>query len=187
MTLLAALTGVPGTGKTAVGKVLAARGFEVVELGPLVERKQLYESVDEARGSRVVDPRALSDFLQPTLREARAKRGRLVLEGHLAHLVEGVEVAVVLRCRPTALAERLRARGWSEAKVRENCQAEALDAITQEAVEEVRRVLEVDTTALTAEQAAGVVAALLEGRDAPILTAHRAGSVDWGDEVLSWS
>jgi adenylate kinase len=185
--VIAALTGVPGTGKTAVGQALARRGFEVLDLGALVERKGLHEGLDEDRGSKVVDPRVLSDFLQPVLREARQKRGRLVLEGHLAHLVHGVEVAVVLRCHPAKLAERLRARGWPAEKVRENCEAEALDSLTVEAAEEVAHVLEVDTTSLEPEAAAELVAALLQGREAPAWTRHRAGSVTWGDEVLKWS
>lgn len=185
--MIAALTGVPGTGKTAVARLLVRQGFEVVELGPLVERKGLWEEVDEARGSKVVDPKALSDFLQPGLREARQKGKDLLLEGHLAHLVRGCELAVVLRCHPRELAERLRARGWPEAKVRENCQAEALDALTVEAGEELGQVLEVDTTGRGAEGTAELVGSLLRAQDPEQWTRHRAGSVSWGDEVLQWS
>lgn len=185
--MIAALTGVPGTGKTTAARALARRGFEVVDLGDLVQRKGLHEEVDEARGSKVVDPEALSRFLQAALREARMARKDLLLEGHLSHHVRGVEVAVVLRCHPRELAERLRARGWAEAKVRENCQAEALDALTIEAVEEAPQVLEVDTTGKDAAAVAAEVEGLLRGRDPEAWTAHRAGTVGWGDEVLSWS
>lgn len=185
--MIAALTGVPGTGKSSVAQLLAKQGFEVVDLGALVERKGLHDDTDQERGSKVVDPQTLSRFLQPALREARQARKDLVLEGHLSQGVEGVEVAVVLRCHPGQLAERLRARGWPEAKVRENCQAEALDALTIEAAEEVRRVLEVDTTGKAAEAVAGEVAALLRSHDAEAWNAHKPGSVSWGDEVLQWS
>ncbi|HEV8361240.1 MAG TPA: adenylate kinase family protein [Candidatus Thermoplasmatota archaeon] len=185
--MIAALTGTPGVGKTSVARALAGEGFEVLELGALVERKGLHSGVDAARGALEVDPRVLSEFLQPALREARQRRSDLVLEGHLSHLVKGVEVAVVLRCRPSALAARLRQRGWPEPKVRENCQAEALDALTIEAAEERARVLEVDTTDASAEQTAAVVARLLRQQRAEEWTAHRAGSIAWGDEVLQWS
>lgn len=185
--MIAALTGTPGVGKTSVGLALAKRGFEVLDLGQLIERKGLYEEVDEARGSKVVDPRALSQFLQLALREARLARKDLVLDSHLSHLVHGIEVAVVLRCHPQRLAERLRARGYAEAKVRENCEAEALDMLTIEACEEVARVLEVDTTGKDADATADEIAALLRNNDPEAWTAHRPGSVTWGDEVLQWS
>jgi len=185
--LIAALTGVPGTGKSSVAAELRGRGFEVVDLHDLVERKGLWDHEDAERGSKIVDPRVLSEFLQPALREARARRQPIVLEGHLAHLVKGVEVAVVLRCHPAKVAERLRARGWVEAKVRENAQAEALDAITIEAAEEVRDVLEVDTSARAAGETAALVAALLATPSPEAWTAHRAGTISWGEEVLAWS
>jgi adenylate kinase len=185
--MIAALTGTPGVGKSTVARAMVGHRWEAIDLGALVQRKGLYEEVDEARDSKVVDPRVLSRFLQPALREARMAGKDLVLEGHLAHLVEGVEVAVVLRCHPQRLAERLRARGWSEPKVRENCMAEALDALTIEATEEVRRVVEVDTTDKTPEDVARAVDALLRGQDPEAWTAHRAGTVRWDDEVLQWS
>ena len=185
--MIVALTGTPGTGKTTLGKALARHGFEVVDLGDLIQRKGLHEEVDADRDSKVVDPRTLSRFLQPALREARAAQKDLVLEGHLSHHVHGVEVAVVLRCHPQRLAERLRARGYAAEKVRENCEAEALDALTIEAAEEVPRVLEVDTTGRGAEEVAADVAALLRGQDPEAWTRHRAGSITWGDEVLQWS
>jgi adenylate kinase len=185
--LIAALTGTPGTGKTSIGRGLAKHGFEVVDLGALVERKGLHEGPDPERDAKVVDPRRLSDFLQAALRESRQRRADLLLEGHLSHLVKGVEVAVVVRCHPAKLAERLRARGYAEPKVRENAEAEALDVFTIEASEEVAHVLEVDTTDLTADAAAALVARLLKDRDPEAWTAHQAGTVSWGDEVLSWS
>lgn len=185
--MIAALTGTPGTGKTTVGRALAQAGFDVLDLGELIVRKGLYEDVDPARDSKVVDPRTLSRFLQPELRQARQARRDLVLEGHLAHEVHGVEVAVVLRCRPAQLAERLRARGWPEAKVRENCQAEALDMLTVEAAEAAPRVLEVDTTGKAPDAVAREVVALLRSTDAEAWNAHRPGSVSWGEEVLEWS
>lgn len=185
--MIVALTGTPGVGKTSVAKALRTQGWDVVDLHDLIERKGLHEGLDEERDSKVVDPRTLSDFLQPALREARARRSDLVLEGHLSHFVKGVEVVVVLRCHPRIVAERLRGRGYDEEKVRENAQAEALDMLTIEASEEVPDVLEVDTTERTADATAALVSKLLRERDPAAWTQHRAGTVTWGDEVLAWS
>ncbi|MCA1812696.1 MAG: adenylate kinase family protein [Halobacteriales archaeon] len=177
--MIAALTGTPGTGKTSVGRALRALGFDVLDLGELIERKQLWEEMDEERGSKVVDPRALSQFLQGAVREARGKGRDLVLEGHLSHLVKGVEVAVVLRCEPGELARRMQERGWSAMKVEENRVAEAVDVVLVEAVDHNPMVLEVDTTGRAAEDVAREVAALLREPSAEAWERHKPGKTDW--------
>ncbi len=75
---------------------------------------------DDARGTKEVDVDALD-------REVRAPAKLGFLVGHYAHLLTA-DLAVVLRCHPKVLADRLRARGWADAKVRENVEAEAIDA-----------------------------------------------------------
>ena len=40
-----------------------------------------------------------------------------------------MNIAVVLRSRPSVLRSRLEARGWHSEKVRENVEAEAIDVI----------------------------------------------------------
>ena len=93
-----------------------------------------------------------------------------------------VNLALVLRCRPSVLRVRLEARGWPAEKVRENVEAEAIDVITQEAVGRLPFVYEVDTTDLTVERTADAVLAILQGKT----EGHEPGSVDWSSEVLSW-
>src|SRR5207245_4790220 len=104
-----------------------------------------------------------------------------ILVAHYSHRLS-VNLAIVLRCHPRVLADRLRARGWAEAKVGENVEAEAIDVITQEAVARVPFVYEIDTTSATAGAVADIVLAILQGR----VEGRGPGHLDWSDEVLSW-
>jgi len=124
--VLVAITGTPGTGKSTAAKLLDGRGYYVVYLDQLAEERKLITGVDQARGAREVDVERLDQGIQVPV-----KLGFLV--SHYAHLMS-VDIAIVLRCHPRILAKRLRFRGWSDAKVRENVEAEAIDVITQEAV-----------------------------------------------------
>ena len=172
--MLVAITGTPGTGKTTASAIVERRGYVVIDLDDLARREGCVVGRDEARGSDEVDIEALRERLRVPSKVA-------FLKAHYSHLM-GVNLAVVLRCRPSVLRGRLEARGWPPAKIRENIEAEAIDVITQEAVRHVPFVFEVDTTARTPEETADAVLGILQGRT----SGHEPGSVDWTHEVLSW-
>ena len=175
MSVLVAVTGTPGTGKTSACEVLAARGYAVVDLDEVARREGCIAGRDEARGSDEVDVDALRTRLRVPAKLA-------FLRAHYSHRMP-VNLVVVLRCRPSVLRSRLEARGWPPEKVRENVEAEAIDVITQEAVEEgIPFVFELDTTDLTPAEAADGILGILQGRT----TGREPGSVDWSEEVLSW-
>jgi adenylate kinase len=172
--MLVAITGTPGTGKSTTCAVLSSRGYMVVDLEDLARREGLVVGRDPVRGTDEVDVEALRERLHVPAKIA-------FLKSHYSHLMD-VNLAVVLRCRPSVLRTRLEARGWPVEKVRENVEAEAIDVITQEAVDRIPFVYEVDTTDLTGDRPADAVLAILQGRT----EGHEPGSVDWASEVLSW-
>ncbi len=98
-----------------------------------------------------------------------------IVEGHLAHLLPCDRV-VVLRCRPDVLRKRLMPRNYPAGKVAENVEAEALDVILIETLEEHpgERVLEVDTTDLPVGECADRIEQFIRGE----LPASY-GSIDW--------
>ena len=172
--MLVAVTGTPGTGKTSACDVLAQRGYVVVDLDQVAREGGFVVGRDEARDSDEVDVDGLRDGLRVPAKVA-------FLRAHYAHQMN-VDLAVVLRCKPSVLRRRLEARGWSAQKIQENLEAEAIDLITQEAAERLPRVYEVDTTSSTPPQTAEAILGILQGRT----SGHEAGTIDWSDEVLSW-
>lgn len=174
--VIIAITGTPGTGKSTAGAALRSTRRSVVELGDLIKEQHLYDGKDAERDTLEVDPDVLAEKVLPLLPE-----GDVVLVGHLSHLVP-VDLVVVLRCRPSVLKDRLVSRGWRPLKVQENVEAEALDVILVEAVETGRDVVEIDTTELTEAQVAAALEEIWMGEREK----YAVGHVDWSQEVLDW-
>jgi len=171
-----AITGTPGTGKSAVAEVLAERGWRVLELNAYAKEKGLLGREDKKRSTREIDTEKLKRVLAEENLPDKA-----VLVGHLSHLV-GADLIILLRCRPSVLEERLRRRKYSKVKVRENMEAEACDVILIEAMETGVRVFEIDTTERTPEQVADAIDEILAGEKEK----YEPGHIDWSEEVLGW-
>jgi adenylate kinase len=161
-----ALTGTPGTGKTAVSARLPKRwtSLEVSDLALRFgagRRLRRGVEVDLARLGRRMRSAPYSELPE-------------IVVGHLAHLLP-VPDAIVLRCQPVELGRRLRrARRGSEVDRRANVEAEATDVVLVEALSLGRRVWEVDTTGRSVEAVARSVAAIVRTRRRP-----GVGAVDW--------
>ncbi len=177
-----ALTGTPGTGKSAVGRALSRGGFNVISLNEEAARAGLMGARDRRRGSFEVDVGALDRAVRARA-AGLSKRDPVILEGHLAHLLT-VDRAVVLRCPPALLARRLRRRGWAERKVRENVCAEAVGVIVTEAVSRLGRacVFELSTAGAAPSRGAFAVERIAGGDGAR----HRAGRIDYLEEAPRW-
>lgn len=169
-----AITGTPGTGKTSSCERLAKRGYAVIDLDDVARKEGFIVGRDEQRATDEVDVDALREHLRIPAKMA-------FLKSHYSHLM-AVNIAIVLRCRPSVLRHRLEERGWPPEKVRENVEAEAIDVIVQEAVDRLPFVFELDTTQATPNETAETILAILQGKT----TGHEPGSVDWSSEVLSW-
>jgi adenylate kinase len=163
-----ALTGTPGTGKTTVAGLLP---YRVIDINALV-KGGLNLGVDPERGCLEADMDALSRRLKEMDTAKIA-----ILEGHFSYYF--ANWAVVLRLAPAKLRGRLEARGYSENKIKENLEAEALDLILAESVESCSRVDEIDTTCRSPQEVAGLVIKIIEGglRLPP-------GQVDWLEDYL---
>jgi adenylate kinase len=184
------LTGTPGTGKTTVSERLPDE-YEVVHLNAVVDGEGLWTERDEERDSVVVDLDALREWVDERVGPPGTEEGVVVLESHLAHLLDADRV-VVLRCRPDALESRLLERNETAASAaeddetatsralarsaRENAESEALDVILSEAVEThgLDRVYEIDTTDRAPDDVAAEVEAVVAGDREP-----SAGDVDF--------
>jgi adenylate kinase len=136
MSVMIGITGTPGTGKSTVATELRCRGHLVVDLKTTIA-PYIVEH-DSVRDADVVDVDTWADAFPDT---------KGYVEGSLAHFL-ACDKIVVLRCRPDVLKNRLFSRGYTQAKIAENCMAEALDVILSETVDifALEQVYEIDTT-----------------------------------------
>lgn len=153
--MMVGIAGTPGTGKTAVGDVLARRGHRVVRVAETIAPFVLAEE----GGVREVDEEAWAAAFPPV---------DGYVEGGLAHFLP-CDRLVILRCRPDVLRRRLETRGYSPAKVAENVEAEALDVVLCEALEirPPESLLEIETTERSAEETADLAEAFACGATPP--------------------
>ncbi len=168
--MLVGITGTPGTGKTSVAEELRRRGIPVLDLKTTVEPYIVGNEDDSA----VID----TDEWAKALIKMRID---CFVEGSLAHYLP-CEKLVILRCRPDVLVKRLAPRGYSNDKIHENAEAEALDVILIEAVETFspEQLFEIDTTNNDTEKTADMILEFAESR-----LPAAFGSSDWSEYVMS--
>ncbi|OLS16099.1 MAG: dephospho-CoA kinase [Promethearchaeota archaeon CR_4] len=175
-----AISGIPGTGKSTVAKALGRLlPAPVWNLGDVAVEHELVGRDESGRDTQVVD----TDALQDTLREEipRVKADWLVVEGHYADVTpkEYIALAVVMRCKPDILWERLAVRGYSEPKVRENVQAEILGDCTSYMLdlELDSRLIEMDTSGTTPEAVASLLLGIV--RTPAKAENYPPGNINW--------
>jgi len=149
------ITGTPGTGKTTAAKHLENNVISLKEFA--VERNH-----GEQKKLFQIDIEKVRENLP----------SQYWIEGHLAHKLD-LDYCVVLRTRPEELEKRLDERGYSDEKIRENVEAEAMDLILSEASKRDFPVYELDTTEKTAKDVADEIGKAVENKK------ERTGVVDW--------
>ncbi len=133
----------------------------------------LIMSRDDEMDTGIIDLEALGMKIRA---ELKAAKGAVILDGHYAHEVTPPNMTLivfVLRKAPWALAETLHRRGYREAKVWENVEAEIMGVCTAEAVETHKKVCEIDTTKATPEESLRKMLRSLRGK------AACDGPIDW--------
>jgi adenylate kinase len=173
--VLVAVSGTPGAGKSSACRVLAERGHRVLDLNKEAVARDLVLGRDDAREAVVIDTDGLNEWV-------RSVQDDLVfLDGHVSHLLD-VDVSIVLRCNPNVLGQRLSSLGWNEQKVAENVEAEAIDVILAESLENHPDTFEVDTTEKAPGNVADIIMSIIDGEASEL----RAGSVDWSEVIMGW-
>ncbi len=181
--MLIGLTGTPGTGKTSVSKFLERkRHWKIIHLNEMIKEEHLYTEIDVERDAVIADMELVRKRLEDII--GGKENEVIVLESHLAHYI--ADIVIVLRVCPPELERRLKARGYSEEKIRENIEAEALDVILVEAFEWCEKVFEINTTGKSIEETGQgiekIVDHILNG-DEEELSEYKPGSIDWIDLV----
>ena len=170
------VTGVPGTGKTTTSRLLAEslRGKHL-DVSEFALKNNLVERLDEKRGTKIVNMKALRSEIKKLLKPQTI----LVIDGHYSpDLIEPylVSKVIVLRKAPWILRDELELRGYSQAKIRENVEAELVGSCLQDALDhqDNEKVCELDSTNTTPEEIVKQIALILKG-DKQCLY----GVIDW--------
>lgn len=164
-----AITGVPGTGKTEVSKLLSKElDYELIKINELAEKLNAYSGYDQERKCKILDMKKLKD-------EIEKLEKNIIIEGHTAHFFR-VDLVIVLRCNPEVLKKRLRKRYPSNpSKIQENLEAEILGVITSEAIMENENVYEVETTNRKPEEVVEDILKIIKGGKEEF----KVGKIDW--------
>ncbi len=167
--MMIGITGTPGCGKTSVAELLRDIGHPVLDLKTTVAPFVLEH--DDASGSNIVDVDAWADAFPYT---------DGFVEGAFAHYLPCDKI-IILRCRPDVLRERLAPRSYSEEKICENLEAEALDVILIETSDifASEQIYEIDTTSIGIES---VISQILSFVKDEIPASF--GLLDWSAYVL---
>lgn len=168
-----AVSGTPGTGKSTFAQKLAEDlDYDLIDLNEKIREEGIYD--EDSDGTMAVSTENLRKIFEDILTSEKG----FVIDGLLSYLLspEQVTDVVVLRTRPKILKTRLEKRDYSESKLKDNVESEALGVVLEETVDihGPENVYEIDTTDLSPQEVLKMFKEGLEGkRDLS------PGSVDW--------
>jgi adenylate kinase len=165
-----ALTGTPGTGKTTLSKKL---NYNIVSIN------QSYPEISDGKnenGDWLINLDKLLDNIEV------AQYNNTVFEGHVSHFLENLDLIIVLRCQPSKLQERLEERNYNQEKIRENIEAEALNIISEEAIDSYgeEKVFELDTSSSDLDESVNLLNDIINGN---IKSNKR---IDYSETIMDW-
>ncbi|KAF1763754.1 hypothetical protein GCK72_003699 [Caenorhabditis remanei] len=129
------VTGSPGTGKSTLGQQVAEKlGFEFIEISKEVRENNLQGEFDEQYNCHVLDEDKLLDHISERM---DSDDGGIVVDYHGCDLFpeRWFDVVVVLRCSTEKLYDRLKSRGYTDFKIKENVECEIFGSLLEEAKE----------------------------------------------------
>lgn len=168
------VTGSVASGKTTLAERLSKKlNFEYLDVNKIINK--ISEGYDKKRKSKIIDVGKLNKYLireisiikktnkklsiknintkkNPIIKKTiknnkKIIKNGIVIDSHLSHYLPKryVDLCVVTKCDLKKLEKRLRKRGYSKEKIRENLDAEIFDICLEEAGESGHKVIIVDT------------------------------------------
>ncbi|MBE6500788.1 MAG: AAA family ATPase [Methanobrevibacter thaueri] len=173
------ITGTPCTGKTTVSEKLSEKlGCRLIKINDLAIENDFVLGIDDEKGYKVIDIPKLNEKVSEII---GVSDELLIFEGHLAHLCEGGDKVIVLRVRPEILRSRLEGRDYSESKIYENLEAEAMGVCTAEAYDIYgENISEIDVSDLTVDEIVDELSGVISGEKT-----YHVGEVDFMDWLIS--
>ena len=185
------ISGTPCTGKTTVAielnDYLSENGFnsKLIKINDFAIENDLVLGEDPNKFYKVIDIDRLNDCLNREISGFLEdvednKTNVLIVEGHLSHLCEGADKMIILRLNPSILQTRLQERNYTESKIQENLEAEALAVCSAEAYEIYGdETNEIDASGKSLEEIRDLIIAIASGNlECPV------GSIDFMEWFL---
>ena len=165
-----ALTGTPGTGKTSISKLLNTK---------IVHLSDYYEASAEGKtnsGEWLIDLDKMNNLVK------KLELEEVFYEGHTSHTLDNLDMVILLRCDPSILKDRLATRNYSEEKINENLEAEALNIIYDEALENITadKIFQLDTTKQTQQESAKNLIEFMNGN------IKLNENFDYSERIMEW-
>ena len=178
------ISGTPCTGKTTVASdlndYLSQNGFHsrLIKVNDFAIENGLVLGEDPDKFYKVIDIDGLNECLNEEI--SQIGNSILIVEGHLSHLCEGADKMIVLRLNPSILKDRLEERNYSESKIQENLEAEALAVCSAEAYDLYgEKTNEIDASDKSVEEIRDLVIAIAsDNLECPV------GSIDFMEWLL---
>ena len=178
------ISGTPCTGKTTVASdlndYLSSNGFHsrLSKVNDFAIENDLVLGEDPDKFYKVIDIDGLNECLNEEI--SQIGNSILIVEGHLSHLCEGADKMIVFRLNPSILKGRLEERNYSESKIQENLEAEALAVCSAEAYDLYGdKTNEIDASDKSVEEIRDLVIAIAsDNLECPV------GSIDFMEWLL---
>ena len=185
------ISGTPCTGKTTVAAdlndFLSENGFnsKLIKINDFAFENDLVLGEDPDKFYKVIDIDKLNICLNEEIDNflSNDKSGSInvmIVEGHLSHLCDGADKMIVLRLDPSILKERLKERNYTESKINENLEAEALAVCSAEAYDIYEdKTNEIDVSDKSVKEIRDLIIAITtDNIDCPV------GSIDFMEWLL---
>ncbi len=174
------ITGTPGVGKSSVSKILSNKlNAKLINISTLVEDKNLFDEIDEEKEYKIVDENILCREINKII-ELETDAEFVIVDGHLSHFCKGADLVIILRVNPNILKDRLKMRNYSDSKIRENLEAEAIGVCSVESYEiHDSKACEIDVTNLSFDEILDCITDILYNN-----AKYPVGSVNFMDWLI---
>ena len=177
------ISGTPGCGKTSVANEIKKKAHAVViSINELAINEGFTQNYDKKRDTYIIDFERFIPFLVEKIKTQTDETIEfIIVEGHFSDIIpdEMIDMAIVLRCHPDILSERLKTRNYKKEKILENVQAEILANCLNYFLEKELRepLLEIDTSNISIEDLAVQIIELIKGETTR--EKYEIGKIDW--------
>ena len=181
--IIIVISGTPGTGKTTISKEISnIINARVISLNDLAISENLTIDYDDLRDSYIINESKIKKRLKNLIKEFQKESiNYLIIESHLSDITPNkfIDYAVILRCDPDKLYNRLELRGYKKEKILENVQSEILGTCANFLINKKlgKPIIELDTTNDNFSEIAKIIVNIITGKKD--YNNFRIGNVDW--------